>query len=145
MVVLDVFPSNLIEEQPLQSISEKFEAFHIHIGETLFCGKTSSNLVTEKVFFYQHTYRVPRHDVGGFGKMEIITSPSLWSLEWPALNALRLILMKSKILCDIQGSMKYAKASRSMGFIWVCLIHLFATMFNKFTFSQTATMFVCKM
>ena len=54
------------------------------------------------------------------------------------------MVMKSKMVCDIQGSLKFSMPSRSVGLSWVYPIHLFANMFNQFTFTQTPTMFVCK-
>ena len=40
-----------MEEQPLQSLVGKFQAFHTHIDEALFCGKSGANLIKENVFF----------------------------------------------------------------------------------------------
>ena len=41
-----------MEEQPLQSLTGKFQAFHVHIGEALFYGKSGANLVKENVYSY---------------------------------------------------------------------------------------------
>ena len=106
-------------------------------------GKTPSDLVQGRFFLYSHTYIIPRHD-GGYGKLEPIPSPSLQSSEWPEPDVWSLMALKHKIVLDIQSSLKYGKASRSVGLSWCCPIHVFVHMFRTMPFTQSPTMFVCK-
>ena len=122
-----------MEEQPLQSL----------IGKLHYLGQSGANLIKENIYFYQHSYTVPKHD-GGFGTLEIIASPSLSSIEWPAPDRLSITLMKSKMLADIRGSMKYTKPTHSVGISWICPLHIFVAIFDGFTLLKTPTMFVCK-
>ena len=73
-----------------------------------------------------------------------IASPSLPSVESTALDALTIMIMKSKMLADIKESMKYTKTTHFVGFSWVCPLHIFVSIFYGFTFSQIAIMIVCK-
>ena len=68
----------MIEEQPMQCLSGKFTAFHEDIGNTIFFQQRAFELAQNKIFFFSHTYVIPRHD-GGYGKLEPIEPPSLAS------------------------------------------------------------------
>ena len=140
---VDIFPSTLIEEQPLRSLSGTFLALHATIGKVVLDGRTPSDLAQGRIFFYSHTYIIPRHD-GGYGKLEPIPSPSLQSSEWPKPDVWSVMALKHKIVSDIHASLKFGKASRSVGLSWCCPIHVFVHMFCTFPFTQAPTMFVCK-
>ena len=55
-----------------------------------------------------------------------------------------IMLMKSKMLADIKGSMKYTKPTHSMGIRWVGPLHIFVAIFDGFTLLKKPSMFVCK-
>ena len=74
---------------------------------------------------------------GGLGTLEIIASPSLPSIEWPIPKRLTIMLMKSKMLGDTKGSMKYTNPADLVGISWVCPLHIFVAIFYGFTFLNT--------
>ena len=41
-----------MEEQPLQSLTGKYQAFQVHIGDAVFHGKSGANLIKENIYFY---------------------------------------------------------------------------------------------
>ena len=52
--------------------------------------------------------------------------------------------LKQKIVSDIHVSLKFGKASRSVGLSWCCPIHVFVHIFHTLPFTEAPTMFVCK-
>ena len=80
--MIDIFPSSLIEEQPLRSLSGTFLALHATIGNVVIAGTTPLDLAQNRIFFYSHNYIIPKHN-GAYGRLEPIIAPSLQSSEWP--------------------------------------------------------------
>ena len=121
----DIFPSNSTEEQPLQSLlTGVFNALHTCIGEVMFASQKPVELAQNNIFFFSHSYLVPKK-VGLFGKLEEIPKPPFCSLEWPRPDAWTILCLKSKMVHDIKTSLKFSKASRSLGLNWFCPIHVF--------------------
>jgi hypothetical protein len=139
----DIFPSTLIEEQPLQSLSGTFQALHADIGAQIFIGMSHSQLLQNRIFFYSHSYRIPKNSEG-YGKLEVVETPSLSSLEWPEPDKWSVLSFKQNMVSNIQSSLKFGKASRSVGLSWYCPIHVFVHLFRALPLKQTPTMFVCK-
>ena len=140
---VDVFPSSLVEEQPLSCLSGTFTAMHASLGNMLFSNTIASNLARQRVFFYTHKYIVPK-DEQGYGKLQSLEVTTLRSMEWPKLDALTVMSFKAKIVADIRASLKFGKASRSVGLGWCCPPHVFADIFGSLPFHHTSTMYVCK-
>ena len=61
---VDVFPSSLVEEQPLSCLSGTFTAMHASLGNMLVPNTSASNLARQRVFFYTHKYIVPTNEQG---------------------------------------------------------------------------------
>lgn len=139
----DIFPSNLVEEQPLCSLTGTFEAMHASIGEVVLSSRTPLDLSQCRIFFFSHSYVIPSRD-GGFGKLEFIPCPPLSSLEWPIPDTWSVISLKTKMASDIHTSLKYSKASRTGGLSWFFPIHIFAHMFHAIPCTNTPKMFICK-
>ena len=139
----DIFPSNLVEEQPLRSLTSKFYGMHAHVGSLIFHDVISSILSNERIFFYSHNYSVPRED-GGFGCLEEIPLPLLSSQEWPTPDAWTVISLKKRMANDTLASLQYTQASKSVHLNWACPIHVFARMFHAMNCHETPTMYICK-
>lgn len=140
---VDVFPSSLVEEQPLSCLSGTFTAMHASLGDVLFPNTTASNLARQRVFFYTHKYIVPT-DEQGYGKLQPLEAITLRSMEWPKPDAFTIMSFKAKIVADVRASLKFGKASRSVGLGWCCPAHVFANIFGSLPFHHTNTMYVCK-
>ena len=74
--MIDIFPSSLIEEQPLRCLLGTFLTLHATIENIVLAGTTPLDLAQRRIFFYSHNYIVPKHN-GGYGKLEPIIAPSL--------------------------------------------------------------------
>ena len=120
-----------------------FTAVHADIGVSVYPHLSPAALVQMRVFFYSHSYVVPT-SVDGFGKLEPIPHHSLLSLEWPQPDLWSIASLKQKMVLDIHNSLKYTRASRSVGLSWCFPSHCFAYIFKELPFVETCTMFVCK-
>ena len=138
-----IFPSNCVEEQPLQSLTGVYNALHTSIGEVMFASQNPAELAQNNIFFFSHSYLVPKK-VGLFGKLEEIPNPPLNSPEWPKPDAWTILCLKCKMVHDIKTSLKFSKASRSVGLNWFCPMHVFVHMFNFMPVHQTKSMYICK-
>ncbi|RYA37523.1 hypothetical protein, partial [Enterobacter cloacae complex sp. GF14B] len=76
--------------------------------------------------------------------LEPIKVTSLLSMEWPVPDLWLVASFKQKMIMDVQNSLKYSKASRSVGLSWCLPIHCFVHIFKEFGFVETTTMLVCK-
>ena len=141
--LVDIFPSNIIEEQPLASLSGTFRALHADIGVHFFSQTPTSKLLQDRIFFFSHSYQVPKTSEG-YGKLEAIETPSFHSLEWPVPDDWSLLSFKQNMVSNIQASLKFAKASRSVGLSWYCPIHVFVHLFRTLPIKPKPTMFLCK-
>lgn len=94
-------------------------------------------------FFYTHKYIVPTNEQG-YGKLQSLEAATLRSIEWPKPDAFTIISLKAKIVTDVRASLKFGKASRSVGLGWCCPAHVFANIFGSLPFHHTNTMYVCK-
>ena len=79
---------------------------------------------------------MPKYN-GRFGKVESIAFPSLSCVEWLASDLLTIMLMKSKMLGDTKGSMKYTNPADLVGISWVCPLHIFVAILMDLTFENT--------
>ena len=140
---VDVFPSSLVEEQPLSCLSGTFTAMHASLGNMLFPNTSASNLAQQRVFFYTHKYIVPTNEQG-YGELQPLEAITLHSMEWPKPDAFTVMSLKAKIIADVRASLKFGKASRSVGLGWCCPAHVFANIFGSLPFHHTSTMYVCK-
>ncbi|MCO5610053.1 hypothetical protein L7F22_064288 [Adiantum nelumboides] len=98
-----VFPSTLVEEQPIQSLSGTFMAVHAHIGEVMFANVPMKDLVERRIFFYSYNYIVPK-TTEAYGKLEPIDPPSLQSPAWPIPDDWSLLSLKQKVVDDLKAS-----------------------------------------
>ena len=110
---VDVFPS-LVEEQPLSCLSGTFMAMHASLGNMLFPNTSASNLARQRVFFYTHKYIVPTNEQG-YGELQPLEAITLHSMEWPKPDAFTVMSLKAKIVADVRASLKFGKASGSVG------------------------------
>ncbi len=140
---VDVFPSSLVEEQLLSCLSGTFTAMHASLGDMLFPNTTASNLTRQRVLFYTHKYIVPTNEQG-YRQLQPLEAATLHSIEWPKPDAFTVMFLKAKIVADVRASLKFGKASRSVGLGWFCPAHVFASIFRCLPFHYTNTMFVCK-
>ncbi|KAH7283336.1 hypothetical protein KP509_34G002000 [Ceratopteris richardii] len=138
-----IFPSSLVEEQPLHSLTGTFKALHADIGALVFPDVPPAKLIRERIFFYTHEYIVPSTD-GEYGRLEIIKVDSLLSLEWPKPDFWSISSFKRKMVMDIHNSLKFTRVSRSIGLHWTLPIHCFVFIFQGIPFVETPTMFLCK-
>lgn len=106
-------------------------------------GVQPSTLMQSRIFFYSHTYEVPTSE-HGYGKISAIDMPSLLSVEWPQPDVWSILSIKEKMVSDILSSLKFGKASRSVGLSWCCPVHVFVHLFKALPFNVTPTMFICK-
>ncbi|KAH7300935.1 hypothetical protein KP509_23G004300 [Ceratopteris richardii] len=143
LFVSDVFPSTLVEEQPLHSLTGTFQALHADVGALVFPNISPAQLYHDRFFFYTHRYVVPS-TMNGFGRLERIEVHSLLSLEWPKPDIWSVSSLKQKMVMDIHNSLKFTKVSRSVGLHWSFPIHCFVYLFQGFSFQETSTMFMCK-
>ena len=118
----------MIEEQLVKCLSGKFMAFHEAIGNSIFSQQRAFDLAQGKILFFSHTYVIPMQD-GAYGKLQSIETPSLNSVEWPKPDDWSTIAIKQKIVADIRASLKFGKASSSVGLSWCCPIHVFVYIF----------------
>ena len=58
--ILDVFPSNFYDWEPLESFTGVFEVIHADIGKLMYNGLSATKLVSKGVYFYNPTYIVPK-------------------------------------------------------------------------------------
>ena len=140
---VDIFPSNVIEEQPLASLLGTFHALHADIGAHFVSQTPTSKLSQNRIFLFSHSYQVPKTSEG-YGKLEAIETPSLHSLEWPVPDDWSLLSFKKNTVSSIQSSLKFVKASRSVGLSWYCPIHDFVHLFCTLPIKPTPTMFRCR-
>lgn len=124
-------------------MSGTFKSVHASMGEVMFAGMPTSQLLGNRVFFFSHTYIVPKK-AGDYGKLEPLPPPPLHSLEWPKPDAWSVLALKHKISADICSSMKFGTACKSVGLSWCCPIHVFVHIFHHLPLHQTTTMFLCK-
>lgn len=104
---------------------------------------SASQLLQSNIFLYSHSYEIPTSSEG-YGKLQALETPSLHSLEWPMPDDWSLISFKRHIISKIQSSLKFGKASKSVGLSWDCPIHVFVHLFRSLPLTLTPTKFVCK-
>lgn len=109
----------------------------------MFSSYTPSELAQNNIFFFSHSYIVPTKS-GLFGKLEVIPNPPLSNPEWPKPDAWTVLCLRFKMVSDIKTSLKFSKASRSVGLNWFCPIHVFVHMFKSMPIHQAKTMYICK-
>jgi hypothetical protein len=142
-VCADIFPSTCVEDQPIRSLTGTFQAMHASVGEAIFACETASELAQSSIFFFTHTYVVPKK-AGFFGKLEEIPTPPLFGNEWPKPDVFSVMALRSKMTFDIKGALKFSKASRSVGLSWFCPMHIFAHIFKGLTVIHARTMYICR-
>ncbi|MCO5615157.1 hypothetical protein L7F22_069446 [Adiantum nelumboides] len=98
-----VFPSTLVEEQPIQSLSGTFMAVHAHNSEVMFANVPMKDLVERRIFFYSYNCIVPK-TTEAYGKLEPIDPPSLQSPAWPIPDDWSLLSLKRKVVDDLKAS-----------------------------------------
>ena len=81
-VYIDLYPSNLEEWQPLESIVDVFDCLHSSIGEEMYKERSKINLAKNGIFFYDHFYFIPTSR-RSYGKIEKLPLPGLSNTDWP--------------------------------------------------------------
>ena len=82
---LDIFPSNLVEWEPIEEITGTFEAYHVELGSLILRGCLIAQLLAQKIFFYEDTYVVFK-TTNGIGKLVLEPVPTITSIDWPILD-----------------------------------------------------------
>ncbi len=116
---------------------------HESLGDMLFSNTLASSLARQRVYFHTHKYIVPT-DEQGYGELQPLEAATLRSMEWPKPDAFTVLSLKAKIVFDVRASLKFGKASRSVGLGWCCPAHVFANIFGSLPFHHTNTMNACK-
>ncbi|KAI5076665.1 hypothetical protein GOP47_0008730, partial [Adiantum capillus-veneris] len=129
-----VFPSSLVEEQLLSCLSRTFTAMHASLGDMLFSNTTSSNLARQIVPTNEEGYR----------ELQPLEATTLRRMERPKPDAFTVMSLKAKIVADVRASLKFGKASHSVGLGWCCPPHVFSSIFRSLPFHHINTMYVCK-
>lgn len=77
----DIYPSNLEDWQPIESIVGIFDAFHAFIGEHLYKVRSARSLAERGVFFYDKFYTAPQ-SATGYGSLKPLSSHCLlWIVQ----------------------------------------------------------------
>ena len=73
----DLFPSNCIEWEPIESLTGLLEVWHSEVGEEMY---KSRSIKGKNVFFYNSMYLVSKLSV--YGTLRPISLPRFLSGEW---------------------------------------------------------------
>ena len=138
----DIFPSDCLEWEPLESFTGTFEGIHADFGELLYSGYSGSELATRQIFFFNANYVLPKRD--GYGKLVPIPAPALASIEWPLPDNCTLVAFKRRIEVDVQAAMKCTYGSHKATISWFVPLHLFVYIYQSAEVHQTPTMWISK-
>lgn len=138
----DIFPSDFVEWEPVESFTGTFQAIHVELGELLYAGSLSSELVSRDIFFYSHTYVTPRQD--GYGSLSPIQLPSFDSLEWPRPDNALIAATKRRMEVDVHAAMKCTYGSHKATVTWFMPLHVFVHIFRLQSIHRTPTMWICR-
>ena len=56
----DVFPSNFVEWEPVETLTGTFQAYHVELGHMIYSRCSATELLSWDILFYRHTYVVPK-------------------------------------------------------------------------------------
>ena len=137
--IADLYPSNLEEWQPLESIVDVFECLHSAIGEQMYKGRSNIDLAENGIFFYDHFYFIPLGR-SQYGQVEQISLPNFDSIDWPLPSQSTSEAYKCKLYIEIQKCMKPGVASRQSRVSIFMPIAVFVDFFSVSKIRVTKTM-----
>lgn len=140
-ICADLYPSNLEEWQPVESIVDVFECLHGSIGEQMYKGRSNTDLAENGIFFYDHSYYIPL-DKGQYGHIEKLSLPAFDSLDWPLPSQSTSEAYKCRLYTEVQKSMKPNIASRQSRIAIFMPVAVFVDFFSTTIIRVTKTMFL---
>lgn len=139
----DVFPSNFVEWEHVETLTGTFQAYHVDIRHMIYSRCSATKLLPRDILFYGHTYMVPK-TANGWGKLEKAPAPSLTSPGWPIPDTTSMVLASGRIESDVKNAMKCTYGSHRATITCFMPIHIFACLFCTGDTHRTPTMWIAK-
>ena len=141
--VVDIYPSNTEDWQPVECIMGIFDAFHASVGELMYRTSAKRALAERGVFFYDYFYNAPC-SIHGFGTLRPLPLPPQDSPEWSVPTSETSECFKLKLHQEIQKCLRPNVANRQVRVSMFMPLHVFIDFFHDEVLRKTETMYVCK-
>lgn len=143
MSCTDLYPSNIIEWQPVECVLNILDIYHGCIGEELYKGRSKGSLAENGIFFFDHYY-VPPKKKGDFGTLTKLALPDFKSGEWPLPSASTSESFRCKLFNEVQKCLKPNIASKQSRICLFMPITVFIDFFANAEVRISRTMFSVK-
>ena len=137
----DIYPSNQVDWQPIESIIGVFHVYHAYVGEQIFQGHTHGGLAKRGIFFYDMFYSEPILPAG-WGRLSPLTLTNF--KEWAVPATITSESYRVKLYKEIQKSLKATTATKNVRITIFMPIEVFVEFFSDEEVRTTPTMFICK-
>ena len=143
--IADIYPSNRIDWQPVECIVGIFDSFHAFIGEQMYRGRSHRELARNGIFFFDMSYIEPKMISAGWGLVMALPLPFFDSKDWALPAAAETSeSYRSRLFQDIQKSLKYSIATKTVRLTLFMPTEVFVDFFSDEQIRSTTTMFICK-
>ena len=139
-MLVDIFPTNIEEWHPVESLSGTFSAIHKGISDAMYPYEMSSFFLN-MVFFFFIAYKVSSR-ARSYRDLEFLPILALSSLHKEESDRGTITSFKSKLSQDSLKAMTPSRISRRTKIQWFAPLHAFVSYFKYIQLNKTKSMWL---